>query len=144
MIIDASVTIDSPVEEVWNFMTDWSNFSRMNPKILEAKRMSTGNLEVGTVVEMRLRDRTELVRVVEYEPYRKLTLGHASGPLKGTRSTFGVCDAEGKTRLTATSNMKLGGIYRLIAPFFSGRARREVDSELGNVKRALESEGRPS
>jgi len=136
--------VDRPVEEVWRFITDWSSFPKMNPVILEAKQTSAGPVGVGTTVEAaheaRLGNRATSIRVVECEPDRKLTLEHTSGPLEGTRTSFGMEAIEGKTRLTCTTDARLGGFYRLVGPFAAGRARREVSAELGNAKRLLESE----
>ena len=141
MKTETSVIVGRPIEEIWNFMTDWTNYPKMNPRIHEARKKSTGPLGEGTIVEARVRGFVQIIRVVEYEPNRKLTLEHASGPSNGTITTFAMeTNAEGKTRLTCTSDLKLSGFFKLIGPFVAGRARREVVTELSNVKRVLESE----
>ncbi len=141
--IEATVTIDRPVEEVWKFITDWSNYPKINPVVIEAKQTSSGPIGVGTTVtasqEERLGNRATSIRVVEFEPNRRFSLEHASGPLRGTRTTFAAEAIEGRTKLTQTTDVNLSGFYKLLWPFASGRAKREVESELGNVKRFVES-----
>ncbi len=141
--IEATVTIDRPVEEVWKFITDWSNFPKINPVVLEAKQTSAGPIGTGTTVttsqEERLGNRATSIRVVEFEPNRKFSLEHTSGPLRGTRTTFATEVIEGKTKLTLASDVNLSGFYKLVWPLASGRARKEVENELGNVKRLVES-----
>jgi hypothetical protein len=46
----------------------------------------------------------------------------------------------GKTRLTLATDARLSGLLKLIGPFAAGRAKREVNEEIGNVKRIMESE----
>jgi len=145
--IEVSVLIGRPVEEVWRFVTDWSNIPRMNPVVLAAKQTSSGPPGVGTTVEAtqepRLGNRVTRIRVVGYEPNRRLALEHVSGPLKGTRTTFLMETVEGKTRLTLTTDAKLSGFYRVLGPFVAGRARREVGAELGNARCLLETKAQP-
>jgi len=143
--IDESVMIDRPVEEVWKFMTDWSNFTKINPAILEAKQISLGSRGVGTTVEAKLRNPNIIekdvnIQVIEYEPNRKLTLEHTSGATKGTKTIFTLETIEGKTKLTLATDAKLSGFFKLIGPFVVGRERREVNNMVNSIKRALESE----
>ncbi len=144
MKIEAGLTVDRPLTEVWEFMTNWSNFREMNPAILKMRETSAGPLGVGTTLEVthetRFGNRATYVRVIGYEPNRSLTLEHVSGPSRGTRTIFGLENVEGKTRLTCLADVKLSGFYRLIGPFVAGRARREVSSELSNLERTLASQ----
>jgi len=143
--IEASVMVNRPAEEVWKFMTSWSNFAKINPAILEARQMSVGPLGVGTTIEARLRNPNIIekdvnIRVIEYEPNRKLTLEHTSGATKGTNTIFSMEPIEGKTKLTLKSDVKLSGFFRLLGPFVAGREKREVSGNADNIKRELESE----
>jgi carbon monoxide dehydrogenase subunit G len=147
MKIEANVMINRPVEEVWRFLTDWSVLAKLNPAVLSAEQTSTGPAGVGTILQARLRGgrlgtRTIDIRVIEYEPGRKLTVEHATGPSSGTRTSFTLEAAEGKTRLTCTVVARLGGFYRVLMPFMTGRARNEVDANLKNAKLLIES-GKP-
>jgi carbon monoxide dehydrogenase subunit G len=80
------------------------------------------------------------LQVVECEPNRKLTWEYASGRFKGAKATRNMETIEGKTRLTWTLDAKLGGFYKLVAPFATRMARRSITTQLGNVKRLVESE----
>ena len=145
MKIEMSVVIDRPVDDVWNFMTDWSNFAKMNPVILEARQTSTGPIGIGTTIEARLRNpniiqRDTNIRVIEYEPKRRFAFEHTTGTLKGARTTFSVESIDGKSRLTLATDAKLSGFFRLVGPLVAGRAKREVGEEISNVKRIMESE----
>jgi carbon monoxide dehydrogenase subunit G len=144
MKIEAIVTIERPVAAVWEFVTDWSNYSKLNPAILQARQTTEGPPAVGTIVEAKLRNPNLVqkdtdIRIVAYEPNRRITLEHISGSLKGTVTTFDMETVEGRTRLTLTTDARLNGILKLIGPFATSRAKREVSQEADNIKGWLES-----
>ena len=49
--IEASVVIDRPAETVWKFVSDYSNYPRIDPDILEFKQTSVGPIAVGSTFE---------------------------------------------------------------------------------------------
>jgi carbon monoxide dehydrogenase subunit G len=137
--IEESVIVDRSAEEVWKFVADPSNLPKWNPAILEVKQTSSGPPGVGTTLLARSRGMALDIRVIEYQPSRKFAFEGTSGPLRGTTNTFSMETIEGKTRLTRTVDMKLNGLYRLVGPFATRRAKREVSAGLSNVKRLLDS-----
>lgn len=140
--IEESIMIDRPVEEVWKFITDLSNFPKVETAVLEARQTSAGPIGVGSTCEIRRKDMTVPQRVIEYEPNRKISNVVTSGPAKGSIFTFSVETVEGKTRFTYTVDMKFNGFYKLLGPFVTRSGRRESIASVGNVKRLLESEAK--
>lgn len=138
---ETSVIADCPAEQVWKFITDFGNYPKWDPVIVELKKTSAGPLGLGTTLEVRRKDkRTIPERVIEYEPNRKFTFVVTSGPAKGTKGTFSIENIEGKTRLTEAADWKFSGFYKLVGPFVAGNAKRESAARVGNIKRVLESE----
>jgi uncharacterized protein YndB with AHSA1/START domain len=141
---EASTAIDRPVEEVWKFITDLSKLPRWNPETLEPKQTSAGPLGVGATAEFKVKMRNTTVtipiRITEYEPNRRISFEHISGPLKGTTERDSLETTEGKTRFTRTGDVKFSGIYKLLGPFITPSMRRGVVASLSNAKRMLESE----
>ena len=144
--IEASTTIDRPVEEVWKFVTDLSNMPKWNPEVLEPKQTSAGPLGVGATVEfgakMGNKTTTISMRVTEYEPNRRFSFEHISGPLKGTTESDSWETIEGKTRFTRSGDLKYRGFYKLVGPFITPSMKRAVAASLGDAKRILESEAK--
>jgi len=144
--IEASVIIDRPIEEVWTFISDISKIPKWITEVVELRQTSAGPLGVGATCDFRekMRNTTMTVssRVTEYEPNRRLSFEHLSGPGKGSKITFSVDPIEGKTKFTNTNNMKFSGFYKLLGPFVTPSLRRAVISGLGNAKRILESEAK--
>ena len=143
MKTEESIVINRPVEDVWKFMTDWSNYLKFGPDLLELNQISSGPLGIGTTLKMSSKSTGETVlRIVEYEPNRKFTWEYSSGRFKGAIFTRSMETIDGKTRLTDTLNAKLSGIYRLLGSFVASRVRKSFTEQLGSVKRLLESEAR--
>ena len=141
---EASVVIDRPVEEVWKFISDWSNAPKWMPSALQVKQTSAGPLGVGTTIQSRWSSRLlsqGASRVSEYEPGRKITLENTSPRLiRGSSESFGLENVEGKTKLNSAWELKINGFYRLVEPLLVGRLRKSNEVMVSNVKRVLESE----
>ncbi len=80
------------------------------------------------------------MRVTEYEPNRRISFEHTSGPLKGTTESDSLESIDGKTTFTRTGDLKFTGFYKLLGPFIASRMRKAVVASLGTLKRTLESE----
>jgi carbon monoxide dehydrogenase subunit G len=140
---EASIIIDRPLEEVWEFMMDLSKIPTWDTAVSEVKQTSTGPIGVGTTLEIteKTMKRTISARVIEYEPNRRLSFEHTSGPFKGSKLTNSVETVDGKTRLNWDEVIKLNGFYKLLRVFItSSRERRTVVAILENAKRILESQ----
>jgi len=140
--IEASTTIDRPAEKVWNFMLDVSSLPKWIPGLLEGKVTSEGPIGMGTTLQVKNSAWPKLVEflITEYEPGRKATMDitfpHAA---RGSRETFVLENIEGKTKMSLTFDMKLNGLYSLVGPFVAPSQRKIAETEVGNLKRVLES-----
>jgi uncharacterized protein YndB with AHSA1/START domain len=143
---EGSTTIDRPAEEVWKFITDLSKLPKWNPETQEPKQTSAGPLGVGATIELKVkmgnRTKTIPIRVTEYEPNRRFSFEHISGPLRGTTEIDTLETIEGKTRFTRSGDMKFNGFCKLIEPFIMPSLKRTIVVNLGNAKRMLESEAK--
>jgi len=139
--------IDRPVEEVWNFINDWSNAPKWNTwrgtrGLIEAKVTSEGQSGVGTIIQSRWSTRPNLAtsRITEYQPGRKLTLEVTSpGMIKGTTESLDLENIEGRTKFNSAWELKFNGFFGLLGPFQVGRFRGFNEARISNLKRMLES-----
>jgi carbon monoxide dehydrogenase subunit G len=140
--ITQSVTIDRPVEAVWDFIGDFENTTRWSRGVLEARQTSDGPLGVGstlqTVVTAFGRRRTADYLVTEYEPNHGFAFEVTSGPMT-SRARYSVEPAGAGTRLTASGEAEVTGLYRLLAPILVRTLKRHSQDDLTNVKRILEA-----
>ena len=140
--ITQSVTVDRPVAEVWDFISNWENTTRWSRGVLEARQTSDGPLRVGstlqTVVRAFGRRRTAEYLVTEYEPNRAFGFEANSGPMT-SRARFSVEPEGAGTRLTASGEAEVKGFYKLLEPILVRTLERHSQDDLANVKRVLES-----
>jgi carbon monoxide dehydrogenase subunit G len=140
--ITQSVTVDRPVEEVWDFISNFENTTRWSRGVLEARQTSPGPLGVGstlqTVVKAFGRRRTADYLVTEYEPNHALAFQVSSGPM-ASRARYSVEPAGAGTRLTASGEAEVTGLYRLVAPLLVRTLERHSQDDLASLKRILEA-----
>jgi carbon monoxide dehydrogenase subunit G len=140
--ITQSVTVDRPLQEVWDFIGDFENTTRWSRGVLEARQTSDGPLGVGstlqTVVKAFGRRRTADYLVTEYKPNRAFAFQVTSGPM-ASRARYSVEPAGAGTRLTASGEAEATGRYKLLAPMLVHTLKRHSQDDLTNVKRILEA-----
>jgi carbon monoxide dehydrogenase subunit G len=140
--ITQSVTVDRPLQEVWDFIGDFENTTRWSRGVLEARQTSDGPLGVGstlqTVVKAFGRRRTADYLVTEYKPNRAFAFQVTSGPM-ASRARYSVEPAGAGTRLTASGEAEATGLYKLLAPMLVHTLKRHSQDDLTNVKRILEA-----
>ncbi|HYY80516.1 MAG TPA: SRPBCC family protein [Actinomycetes bacterium] len=117
-----SVVINRPVEQVFAFISDLENDPPWSGAA-EMRRTSPGPVGVGTTFQQRdrlLGRRLELtLRVVGYEPDRKVTVSTTSRRLSfsGTRMVEPV--GQGVTRVTFVGGGRAGGLGRPAEPLLA-------------------------
>lgn len=143
--VEGTTLVDRPVGEVWNFIAEVSNTPKWDTGIVEAVRTSDGPDGVGMTVRAlsRVGSREQVLNVVvsEYEPGRSLGLRFDTKFGK-VRVHHGFEATGAQTKLTKTTEMWPTGFFRLIQPIIRRRLQKiEIEVDLGNVKRLLETEG---
>jgi carbon monoxide dehydrogenase subunit G len=140
--ITQSVTVDRPVQEVWDFISNFENTTRWSRGVLEARQTSDGPLGIGstlqTVVKAFGRRRTADYLVTEYEPNHAFAFKVTSGPMT-SRARYLVEPAGAGTRLTASGEAEARGLYKLLAPMLVRTLKRHSQDDLANVKHILEA-----
>jgi uncharacterized protein YndB with AHSA1/START domain len=144
--IEASTTVDRPVDEVWKFVTDLSNSPKWHIEgdsewFAEMKQTSTGPLGVGTTFLYRRSKYPKITdgRVVVYEPNRKVSFEFTSGAMKGATVIMSFEVIEGKTRVIETDDYKLSGFWKLVGLFMGGGMKRNAEARVVKLKHTLES-----
>ena len=136
-----SVVIDRPLEEVWKFMSDFGNVPKWNTRVLEVRQTPEGPIGMGTNFQFTTRflgQRITDLRITEWEPTRKFAFESTSRVLKGSKASYAMEPAEGKTRLTVAGEVELRGFWRLIEPIMMRMAKRYGRADLATVKHLLE------
>ena len=136
-----TITIDRPVQDVFEFLANFENVPKWNYAIVETRKTSEGPVGVGTTyrqirsIPSRSEERFE---VTEFEAGRRLVIHGGLGPFEGTL-TYELDPAGEETRLVNRASLQASGLGRLVAPIALGRVREAVAVNLGKLKELMES-----
>ena len=138
--IQASVTINRPLEEVFRFMTNHQNALQWQSGLLEA-RVTNDVVGVGKTwvdVVQFLGRRIEIAsELTEFEPLRAVGFKSTSGPIpiEGRYSY----EPEGQgTKVTFTLQGEPGGFFKLAEPLVARSTQRQWETNLANLKDLME------
>lgn len=140
--IESNVVINQPVEEVFAFYMDPENETQWRIGVLEVETTSEGLVGVGTTtreVTQFLGRRIENTAVVtEYEPNKVVAMETTSGPIPFKfRVTFE--PVESGTSMTVRASGELGGFFKLAEPLVLRMGKRQMETELYNLKDLIEA-----
>ncbi|MEP7228430.1 MAG: SRPBCC family protein [Gemmatimonadales bacterium] len=140
-----AVTIDRPVQDVWNFMIDISNMPRWEDSGAVWTQTSVGPIGAGTRFQssVHLLGRTSLfdLRVTAFEPNRVFTVEAIGGFGRGTKISYVIEPVDARsTRLRRLTEPELHGVASLLRPFQALIVRKTASIEANNVKRLLEGQ----
>ena len=140
--IQHTITIDRPVDEVWDYVLDTRNDPVWITNVVDVGRGADAPVEVGLEIEetykflgVRL---PMTLKVTEHEPPRRSAIEFSNGPVPG-RGSYQFDAVDGGTRFTMTMDTDAHGFFKLAEPVFARMARRDVAASLGNLKDILEA-----
>lgn len=144
--VEESVTIERPIEEVFDFIADNENDPRWCPAVEEIEQIAGNGAGPGTRYRMRhtpggTRFEAEVEIVACNPPHSlKWIMTDSGHTLHGTYELEAL---NGKTRLSQTSEITFEGWLRIPGLIMKGRIAREVKEELGKqftrLKEVLET-----
>lgn len=144
MHIQISKVINRPVEEVFEFMSDPEKEKLYRIGLIESEQLSEGPFGVGTTtreVSQFFGRRIETVsEVTEYEPNKKVSMKTISGPMQAEFSII-LNEVNGGTEVTYEVEGETGGFFKLADPIVARMGKRQMESELANLKDLLEAQG---
>ena len=140
--VEHSVVIKRPVEEVFEFVTNYQNHSLWRSETVEAIQTSKGPTGLGATgreVSQVLGRRIEATAVITgYEPSRKLSAKTTSGPFS-IEASHTVESVEDGTRYTLVLEGEPGDFRGLAEPILVRMAQRQIETNLRNLKDLMEA-----
>jgi uncharacterized membrane protein len=144
--VQRSITIDRPVDEVFDFTHDLSNNALWQTTLVELEPLFEGPLQVGSQwreVRKFIGKRIETVlELTEYHPNARSAVRMVSGPVP-LNGTYEYEAVNGGTRFTVTGELDAHGFFKLAEPVFARITGRELEANLGHLEDLLEA-GAPS
>ena len=141
---EATVSIDRPIERVFDFLADGENDKKFSSRVLEITKKTDGPIGAGTVYASTVKDagiKTEReFELVEFERptrlrWRELSKAPVVVPMGGYDL---VADGDG-TKLTLFNELEGLGFGKLIVGFAVRSARKSADDMVASIKRVVEA-----
>ena len=140
--VTVSTTINRPVGEVFAFVAEMENEPQWHTDILEAERLTDGEVGKGTNYRVQLRPQPmspseATVEIVEFEADRRIVSQADMGNMKPTM-TYVFEEAEGGTQVTRRIQIGTSGMMTLMSPMIKMMVRRRNVGFVDNLKQVLE------
>ena len=144
MRIEESVEINRPLEEVYEYVATPENLPEWAGTVIETRKDTPGPLLEGstfTSVGKFLGRKIESpFKVTAHEFPRRHSHESTGGPLP-TEWTLTFEEVAGRTRYTQVAEGEPGGFFGLVGPLLERVGRRQLRTDLENLKDLLEARG---
>lgn len=138
--VQCEITINRPIEEVFDYINRPDNDPEWQPEVLERK--VEDRLEEGTELTIRRvvlgRTIESKARVVDYQPPHKSVSRSVAGPLQ-FEGGFHLQGVDGGTRVEFKADVNPTGAYKVGAETFADEFEDEIADNLTNLKEVLEA-----
>ena len=142
---EATVSIDRPIEQVFDFLVDGENDKKFSPRVLEIGKKTDGPIRVGTVYASTVKDfgmKTERefeLDVVE-RPTRIRWRELSKAPVTVPEGGYDLVAEGTGTKVTLFNELEGRGLGTLIKGFALRAARKSADGMVQSIKATIESE----
>ena len=135
----ATVRIERPVEDVFDYFTDISNDREWNPFLKEARKTSEGPLGVGTTFHV-VRKMSGPMDI-EYTEYVRPTRWAIRGTARPASMTFVAefAPADNATEMSISMALQPKGVFVLLTPVMRSQLPKQIEQVHEALKRKLES-----
>jgi uncharacterized membrane protein len=142
--IESSIVIERPVEQVFAFLADLENAPKWQSGLTDSTKLTDGAIGVGTkfreVIRIVGRPVETVCEITAYEPGRRMQFKSNSSKVIQYTVEYSFHAVGNDTRIEATGETQLGGLWRVIELLFAGEVKREAKAELQRLKEVLEAE----
>ncbi len=142
MDMSATTTIARSPEDVYDYVKDPTRDVNWRTGITDSGMRSDGPAGVGSIGYDGGRNFETVWRVTGLEPTRSVDWEFIEGPLKG-RGGYRLEPVATGTRFTLVADVEPLGAMRFLGPVFGWMVRRWNRTDVGTLKRVLESEETP-
>lgn len=144
MRFEESVEIDRPVEEVFAYVSDVSNYSQWMAHVLEVRTHTPGpprqsDRFVVAIKSVGRRFETPYERT-SYEAERRYTDRAVGGPIPDQRWHSAFQEVPGGTRFTRAVDVESRGLMKLLEPLQKRAAERQLKKDLQTLKQLMEGQ----
>jgi uncharacterized membrane protein len=141
---EGSITIDRPVNSVFNFIADGTNNPLWRSSVTDIERVPGKPTGLGAVFKQGLKGPGGRIdgdyEIVEYQPDQLIRFQVITGPARPT-GTYKFEAVGSSTRVTFILHFEPKGLTKLMDPMITSSMKSEI-AMLSNLKAYLESQGK--
>jgi len=144
MRLNYSVTVKRPVNEVFDYLTDFSNHQKIFSANVESKQVSSGPVGVGTKMTniamfmgKRMEEHFVVTSYCQNEHIEKKSLPGSTLPTSDVMTVKAVADG---TEISIEVWAKPKGFLKLAVPLIRAKVDKILSKDIQNLKELLESE----
>lgn len=134
--IEAAVTINAPVDRVWDVVSDIDNEPKFWKGTKSVRNISKDENVVTREVTIAFKDSKCMQKVIFF-PKEKILAEFTEGILNGTK-TVKLTPQDGKTKLEAVWDIKLSGIMGMFTGMVKKHVKNGTEQALQAIKQELE------
>jgi dehydrogenase/reductase SDR family member 12 len=127
IILNESIFVARPIQEVFEFTSEFSNIEQWDPSVASSKKTSPGTVQVGTQYDLILKYglfRPKMqYRITHYEPYSRVIL-KGSGKSFSATDTISFFSTDTGTHIDYQAKIEFSGFTSKIEPFLSPFLKR--------------------
>jgi hypothetical protein len=142
-MIEESILVNRPVDEVFAFVSDISNDPKWDPDMLQVNRLFEGPIHEGATFDVHFKPflgaSTCAMKVTGYEK-KRCEVREGRPGLMQAKATFLFEPVESGTRVIRRTQIQPLGVLRLMEPFMRGELRKRQDATLHKLKEVLEAQ----
>jgi carbon monoxide dehydrogenase subunit G len=134
--IEASVTINAPIDKVWDLVSDIDNEPKFWKGTKSIRNISKDGNVVTREVTIAFKDSKCMQKVTMY-PKEKIVGEFTEGIINGTK-TINLSPQENTTRLEAVWDIKLSGMMGMFTGMIKKHVKSGTEQALESIKQELE------
>lgn len=138
-MIERSITVDKPLNKVWDYLSDFRNTKEWDPPTVTTE-LESGNGDVGTVyrnVSKFMGHKTEIeYTVIDYEPHRLLRL-RGENPSMTAIDTIRFEEAGESTTVNYRAELEPHGVAKLAVPLMAVGLKKLGDDAEEKMRECL-------
>ncbi|HEV7919145.1 MAG TPA: SRPBCC family protein [Solirubrobacterales bacterium] len=143
MIVEHTVVIDLPIDEVWEVFTDAGLFREWQEELVDYEQVSGEFLELGAVADLTFRrssgDTTLSETIAEREEGSLLTASYTGLPVQfSIENHFDAIDDD-TTEWTATAEVKLGLMHKPFSGMIKSGVTELAETRAKSFKQYVEN-----
>ena len=138
--IESSIWIARPPQEIWNYVTDWSNEIQWRKGVIEAKWTSDPPHGVGSTGLHIVEDVGEVPwKVIEWEEPHNASWEFTSGRAKGVHGGYRVAPEDTGSRVMIHTRAKRFSLMKIIMLIMKRSLNRQNTADLEKLKAIMEA-----